>query len=100
MKRLVQSRGAIEIIAPFLLEMTLRYADAAKAQKKSGLSPADLSGMPIDLTYLQQDRFFQLINQELPNIHESVESEIDRPSTLMQMMFHKVVSQSSFLGKL
>jgi uncharacterized alkaline shock family protein YloU len=79
--------------------MFLTYADAVNAQKKSGVSPADSSGVPIDLACIQQGRYFQSINQVLQNIHESVESDIDRPIALIQM-FHKVLPQSSFLGKL
>jgi len=80
--------------------MFLTYADAVNAQKKSGVSPADPSGMPIDLACIQQGLYFQSLIQKLSDIHKSVESKIDRSSALTQMMFHEVVPKSSFLGKL
>jgi len=79
--------------------MLLTYADAVNTHKKSGADPADSSGVPIDLACIQQGRYFQSINQVLQDIHESIESDIDRPIALIQM-FHKVLPQSSFLGKL
>ena len=50
--------------------MFLTYADAVNTHKKSGVDPADSSGVPIDLACIQQGRYFQSINQVLQNIHE------------------------------
>jgi acetyl esterase len=63
--------------------MFLTYADAVNAQKKSGVSPADPLGMPIDQARIQQDLYFQSLNQELPDINESVDYAIDGPSGLI-----------------
>jgi acetyl esterase len=59
--------------------MYLTYVEAANAQKKTGANPADPLTVPIDVARKQQDRYFQSLNQDLPEIFQSFDEEVAGP---------------------
>ena len=60
-------------------KMFLTYAEAANAQKNLGASPADPLVMPINEARSQQDRYFQTLNQQVPDIEKSEDFVVDGP---------------------